>query len=225
MIKAPSPIFPSILSSNYFNLESRLQTFVAHGVEFIHLDVMDGHFVNNLSFGPAAVKAIKSQFPLKVDAHLMVDQPERMIPWFLDAGADWVSFHLEVPGNVSYNIAQIKERGARVGLALNPDMPIERVFPYLATIDYVLLMSVFPGYGGQKFIPATLERVTQLKQQIAHLNAPCLIQVDGGINTEHAAQLCLAGADLFVIGTFLYNAENIAKTIEDVLNSIHKFDS
>lgn len=216
-----NPIFPSILSSNYFDLESRLQTFVKQNIHFIHLDVMDGHFVTNLSFGPAAVKAIKSHFPLQVDAHLMVNQPARMIPWFLDAGADWVSFHLEIPEDVPQNIALIKERGRRAGLVINPDTPVEALFPYLEAIDFVLLMSVFPGYGGQKFIPATLLRVKQVKEQIIKYNPACLIQVDGGINTQHAAELAQAGADLFVIGTFLYNAENIEITIKNILNSIH----
>jgi ribulose-phosphate 3-epimerase len=218
----PNPIFPSILSTNFFNLESRLKTFSVNGIEFIHLDIMDGHFVTNLSFGPSAAKAIKSAFDFKIDAHLMVTRPDRMIPWFIDAGADWVSFHVEAEGDTGENIALIKKHNRGVGLVLNPDTDIEQVFPFLEDIDFVLLMSVFPGYGGQAFITATIDRVARLKQQIDKTGTQCLIQVDGGVDTSKVGPLKIAGADLFVIGTFLFNSKNIPKTINDVLNTINQ---
>jgi len=221
----PDPIFPSILSTNYFNLESRLQEFQAHQIDFIHLDVMDGHFVSNLSFGPAAVSAIKSAFNFQVDSHLMVSNPAEMIPKFIQAGSEWVSFHIEATKNeheVKENINLIKSQNRKAGMVLNPDSDVEQVFPYLKHLDYVLLMSVFPGYGGQKFIPETVDRVSRLKKQINQEECDCLVQVDGGINTENIVSLKAAGADLFVIGTFLYNSENIPKIIKEIRDKISK---
>ena len=219
----PNPIFPSILSTNFFNLESRLQVFQSHHLDFIHLDVMDGHFVDNLSFGPSAVKAIKSVFDFKMDSHLMVSNPGKMIPKFIQAGSEWVSFHVEAAktrSDIEENIRLIKSQQRKAGLVLNPDSDVERVFPYLGDIDYVLLMSVFPGYGGQSFIPATVARVRQLKEQILREGCDCLVQVDGGINTANIESLTSAGADLFVIGTFLFNSENIPKTLREIQNKI-----
>ena len=219
----PNPIFPSILSTNFFNLESRLQVFQSHHIDFIHLDVMDGHFVDNLSFGPSAVKAIKSSFDFKLDSHLMVSNPGKMIPKFIQAGSEWVSFHIEAaatPRDIEENIRLIKSQQRKAGLVLNPDSDVQQVFPYLKEIDYVLLMSVFPGYGGQSFIPSTVTRVRQLKEQILREEYNCLVQVDGGINTGNIQSLTSAGADLFVIGTFLYNSENIPKTLLEIQNKI-----
>ena len=217
-----NPVFPSILSTNYFNLESRLKDFDLNKIDYIHLDVMDGHFVDNLSFGPSAITAIKSRFKFKIDSHLMVDNPGKMIPKFINAGSEWVSFHVETGNNIELaeNISMIKEQNRKAGLVLNPDSPVETVYPFLKDIDYVLLMSVFPGYGGQKFIPQTIERVSQLSRQIKEEGCRCLIQVDGGINTSFIGPLKSAGADLFVIGTFLFNAENITKTLEEIQNNI-----
>lgn len=215
------PIFPSILSTNFFDLREKLTTFAAHHIDFIHLDVMDGHFVDNISFGPSAVKAIKSGFNFKIDAHLMVSNPGKMIPRFIAAGSDWVSFHIETHEDIKKNISLITGQGRKPGLVLNPDTPIENVFPFLEDIYYVLIMSVFPGRGGQKFIPTTLDRVAQLKKEIIKRGSACLIQVDGGINTDNIPDLLKAGADLLVIGTFLYNAANTANTLLEILNKIN----
>lgn len=216
-----NPVFPSILATNFFDLESKLTLLAQGGIDFIHLDVMDGHFVDNISFGPASVKAIKSRFGFSIDAHLMVSNPEKMIPRFMDAGSDWVSFHLETGVDMRENIRVIRDMGRRPGLVLNPDTDVERVFPFLKDIDYVLLMSVFPGFGGQKFIASTLDRVEQLKGEIKKQGSSCLIQVDGGLNLDNVAQLKKAGCDLFVIGTFLYHAENVAQTLNSLLNKIN----
>jgi ribulose-phosphate 3-epimerase len=221
MSKKINPVFPSILSTNFFDLHEKLKTFEKNNIDYIHLDVMDGHFVSNISFGPSASKSIKSAFDFQVDAHLMVSNPGKMIPKFIDAGSDWVSFHLETSEDINENIARIKDRERKAGLVLNPDTAVERVFPYLKAIDYVLLMSVFPGYGGQKFIESTIKKVTQLKEKINEENTDCLIQVDGGINTSNLPQLKEAGADLFVIGTFLYNSGNMEETLKQIGNKIN----
>lgn len=216
-----NPVFPSILSTNFFNLREKLELFKSGKIDFIHLDVMDGHFVDNISFGPSASKSIKSAFDFKIDAHLMVGNPGKMIPKFIDAGSDWVSFHVETREDIAENIQLINGRERKAGLVLNPDTPLERVFPFLYDIHYVLLMSVFPGYGGQSFIESTIDRVAQLKEEINRQGADCLIQVDGGVNISNIPALKQAGTDLFVIGTFLFNSENLPETLKSILNKLN----
>jgi ribulose-phosphate 3-epimerase len=215
-----NPIFPSILSTNFFNLQAKLNEFAKNRIDFIHLDIMDGHFVDNISFGPALARAIKEKFSFSLDAHLMVSNPAKMIPYFIESGADWLSFHVETDDDCGDLIEVIKKSGRRAGLVLNPDTPLERVQPFLKKIDYILLMSVFPGFGGQKFITATLERVRQLKKELLSQQSPCLLQVDGGITLEKVPLLKEAGVDLFVIGTHLFNADNIEEKISQFLNRL-----
>ncbi len=219
----PNPIFPSILTTDYFNLESRLRSFETNGIEFIHLDVMDGHFVGNLSFGPSAVSAIKSKFSFRVDSHLMVDNPAKMIPRFIDAGSDWVSFHVEaVPKQaIPQTIDMVKQQDRKVGLVFNPDTPIEQAFDFLDSLDFILLMSVFPGYGGQPFISSTYKKVETLKERIVADHCRTLIQVDGGVKLDNVGALKAAGADLFVIGTFLYNSADIEKTLKSIRDKLN----
>ncbi|MBN2398973.1 MAG: ribulose-phosphate 3-epimerase [Candidatus Aminicenantes bacterium] len=215
-----NPIFPSILSTNFFNLQAKLEVFEKSRIDFIHLDIMDGHFVDNISFGPSMAKAIKGKFHFSLDVHLMVSNPARMVPHFIQSGADWLSFHVETDDDSSDVIAQIKESGCRAGLVLNPDTPLERVQPFLNGLDFILMMSVFPGFGGQKFIAASLERVRQMKKELLVRQSPCLLQVDGGIALENISGLKDAGADLFVIGTQLFNADNIEEKISQFLNRL-----
>ena len=216
-----NPIFPSVLSTTFFDLEKKLTQFQTHGIEYIHLDVMDGHFVDNISFGPAIARAIKSKFPFQIDAHLMVSNPGKAIPKFITAGSDWISIHVESESQTRDNILAIKQADRKAGLVLNPDTPLDSVFPLITHLDYILLMSVFPGYGGQKFIESTTEKVIFLKKRIQQHGLDCLIQVDGGINANNITMLKEAGADLFVIGTFLYNSDNIGQTIQTVLSKIN----
>jgi ribulose-phosphate 3-epimerase len=216
-----NPLFPSVLSTNFFNLEAKLSVFAANGIDVIHLDIMDGHFVDQISFGPSLARAIKEKFPFAIDAHLMVSNPEKAVPHFIKAGADWISFHVEAAADAAGLLRQIRAAGRRAGLVLNPDTPLERLQPFLEATDYVLLMSVFPGYGGQEFIPATLGRVTQLKEWLRGRNEGCLLQVDGGINPANAALLKDAGADLFVVGMSLFNADDIKDKIDQFVNQLH----
>jgi ribulose-phosphate 3-epimerase len=213
-----NPLFPS---TNFFNLEAKLGIFAANGIDVIHLDIMDGHFVDQISFGPSLARAIKEKFPFAIDAHLMVSNPEKAVPHFIKAGADWISFHVEAAADAAGLLRQIRAAGRRAGLVLNPDTPLERLQPFLEATDYVLLMSVFPGYGGQEFIPATLGRVTQLKEWLRGRNEGCLLQVDGGINPANAALLKDAGADLFVVGMSLFNADDIKDKIGQFVNQLH----
>jgi ribulose-phosphate 3-epimerase len=222
-VNSVNPLFPSILSTDFFDLHEKLKIFEKNKIDFIHLDVMDGHFVDNISFGPSASKSIKSKFNFKIDSHLMVSNPDKMIPKFIDADSDWISFHIETRGNINIkkNISTIKKQGRKAGLVLNPDTEVDTVFPFLNDIDYILLMSVFPGYGGQKFIESTLKKVDQLNTRIKMEETECLIQVDGGINDSNLPALKEAGADLFVIGTFLYNSNNIEETLKRIRNKIN----
>jgi ribulose-phosphate 3-epimerase len=215
-----NPVFPSILSTNFFDLPAKLSAFEKSRIDFIHLDIMDGHFVDNISFGPAMARAIKEKFPFSLDVHLMVSNPAKMIPHFVESGADWLSFHVETDDGCEDVIGFIKKNGRRAGLVLNPDTPLDRVRPFLKKIDYILLMSVFPGFGGQKFITATLERVRQLKNELLSQQSPCLLQVDGGITLDNVSLLKKAGADLFVIGTHLFNADKIEEKIGQFLNRL-----
>jgi len=215
-----NPIFPSILSTNFFNLQDKLREFEKSRIDFIHLDIMDGHFVDTISFGPGLARALKEKFSFRLDAHLMVSNPAKMIPHFIKAGVDWLSVHVETAGDTPGLLQMIRDGNCRAGLALNPDTSLEKVRPFLGMADYVLLMSVFPGYGGQKFIAASLERAAQLKREIVGQKSHCLLQVDGGINAANAVLLKEAGADLFVVGTSLFNAENIEVTIKKFLNQM-----
>lgn len=215
-----NPIFPSILSSNFFNLEAKLREFEKSRIDFIHLDVMDGHFVDTISFGPGLARAIKEKFRFRLDAHLMVSNPAKMIPHFIKAGVDWLSFHVETAGDTPGLVKMIRDGNCRAGLVLNPDTSLEQVRPFLSAVDYILVMSVFPGYGGQQFIPASLERVAQLKREIVSQKSRCLLQVDGGINGANIGLLKEAGADLIVAGTSLFNADHIDETIKNFLNQM-----
>lgn len=214
-----NPIFPSILSGHFYDLESKLSQFASGGIDTIHLDVMDGHFVPNLSFGPAMVKDLKHSRSFLVDAHLMVSEPLRMLPWFIEAGADWISVHVEIKEQIADCIATMKSAGVRTGLVLNPDTAVSEVFPYLSQLDYVLLMSVFPGYGGQAFIPAVLEKVHSLKDEITEQNVSCQIQVDGGVKVENIHNLVRAGVDLVVVGSALYGAADSVLYLKKLLEA------
>jgi len=216
-----NPIFPSILSTNYFNLESKLNEFNSNSIDFIHLDIMDGHFVDNISFGQRVVSAIKSKFKFKIDSHLMISNPEKMIPKFIDSGSDWISFHVETKNKIRENILNIKDHNLKAGIVINPDTPIDILFPYINNVDYILIMSVFPGYGGQEFIDSTVDRVFKIKERIKYEGTSCLIQVDGGINTSNIEMLKDAGVDIFVIGTFLYNSDNIKKILNNILSRMN----
>jgi len=215
-----NPVFPSILSTDFYDLHGKLDRFKKGGIDFIHLDIMDGHFVDNLSFGPSIVEPIAKEFGFQTDSHLMVSNPEKIIPYFIDAGSDWISFHIEISRGTEENIGRIRKAGRKAGLAINPDTPIDKLYPFLGQIDYILIMSVFPGYGGQEFIEESLERAVRLRQKIDSENPGCLIQMDGGISASNTRLLRENGVDLFVMGTSLYNAEDIEEEIMKILKTL-----
>lgn len=205
-------IAPSMLAADFLHLEKDVELVNKHA-DIFHLDVMDGIFVPNISYGFPIVEAIAKKAEKTLDAHLMIVKPENYVERFAKVGVHMLSFHLnatEKPGEV---LEQIKSLGMKAGLAINPDIPVESLFPYLAQCDYVLLMSVFAGFGGQKFIEETYDRVAAVKKEIEAQGLDCQIQVDGGVSASNAQRLIECGAEILVAGSAVFKAEDPAGVI------------
>ena len=206
-------IAPSILSADFARLGNEVKAVAAAGADWIHADIMDGHFVPNITFGPMVVKAVKQVTQLPIDVHLMIENPDRYVPEFVRAGADWISVHIETCVHLNRSIQQIKELGARAGAVLNPATPIESLEWILEDLDYVLIMSVNPGFGGQAFIPNSLQRINKLREMIDERGLKTLIEIDGGVNTKTIAKISAAGADVFVAGSAIFSSSDYGETI------------
>lgn len=200
-------IAPSMLSADFLHLEESVN-LVNRYADLFHLDIMDGRFVPNISFGFPVVEAIASKAQKPMDVHLMIEHPEAYIERFASTGAAMISFHLEAAPDPEPVLKLVKNCGAKAGLVINPDKPVESLFPYLEQCDFVLLMSVFAGFGGQKFIPETLSRVRTLKAEIARRGLHCPIEVDGGVGPKNVASLVEAGAEILVAGSSVFKAED-----------------
>ena len=201
-------IAPSILSADFTHIEEAIQMVEEAGADLIHVDVMDGHFVPNLTFGPQLVSSLKGNTSLPLDVHLMVENPRSFIPLFHEAGADWISIHLEASHHLHKDITFIKELGMKAGLALNPATPIHLMNEIIRELDYVLIMSVNPGWGGESFIRACREKVYQLKNWIKGQNLDILVEVDGGVKYENMQDLIDDGADILVIGSGIFKVDD-----------------
>ncbi|GEB78514.1 ribulose-phosphate 3-epimerase [Sporolactobacillus inulinus] len=211
-------ILPSILSAHFAYLADEVHD-VARDVDMIHVDVMDGRFVPNITMGANVVEALKRESKVAQDVHLMVEEPIHLLPDFLSAGADMISVHVEACKHVHRAIQIIKEGGAKAGVALNPATPAAVLDSLLREVDYVLIMTVDPGFGGQRFIPSMLHKIRAVARMIHEKQVPVKIEVDGGINGE-TLPLCLeAGAELFVAGSAIFNAEDRHVAIEALLRS------
>lgn len=197
---------PSILAADFGHLADQVIATERGGMDRVHVDVMDGHFVPNLSMGSVAVKGLRPVTRKPLEVHLMVEAPARFFDGFVAAGCDTLIVHLEVLAEPRLTLADIRARGKKVGLAFNPDLPVSRITPYLADIDLALCMTVFPGFGGQAFIPESLERIAELRQLIQAQNPACELEVDGGIDTRTIGDAARAGADVFVAGTAVFGA-------------------
>lgn len=209
-------VAPSILDADLANLQGELKKITS--ADWLHLDIMDGHFVPNLSFGPPLVKSLRGKTSLPFDVHLMVNNPETLIPLFLDAGAEMITVHIETTPHLHRLVSWIRTEGLKAGVALNPSTPLNGLELVLPDLDLVLLMTVNPGYGGQKLIGGVLEKIKRLRKQIIKENLNCRIGVDGGINIETAGDVIVAGADHLVAGTYIFNAPNPAAAIRNLRN-------
>jgi ribulose-phosphate 3-epimerase len=207
---------PSILTADLARLKEAIEEAEAAGVDWIHLDVMDGVFVPNLTFGPILVEAVRRVTRLPLDVHLMIVNPERYLEDFARAGADVITVHFEATPHAHRAVQKVKELGKKAGLAINPATPLSAFEALLPELDLALLMSVNPGFGGQKYIPQSTERLRRLKAMRDALNPACLIEVDGGVNRATVAEVYRAGADVAVAGSALFNNKPVKENLKEL---------
>ncbi len=210
-------ISPSILAADFGNLQAMCEMINRSRAEWVHIDVMDGVFVPNISFGFPVLEAVKRHCRKLIDVHIMIVHPEKYVKRFAQAGAEMLTFHYEAAENPQQVIDLIRAEDIKVGITVNPDVPVSALAPYIDQVDMVLLMSVFAGYGGQKFMEETYARVDELKALIDSKNPDCLIEIDGGVNLENAPKLFRHGANVLVAGSTVFNAPDPEKMIVDLL--------
>lgn len=205
---------PSILSADLTNFKEQILTVEKAGAEYLHVDIMDGHFVPNITFGSNIVRSLRKITKMPLDVHLMISRPEDFIDEFIEAGSDIVTVHYETVPHLHRMIERIKAKGAKAGVALNPHTPVSVLEEVLPMLDLALIMSVNPGFGGQKFIHASIDKVRRLKEMCVRRGATPLIEVDGGVNADNIEVLQNAGVDLFVAGSSVFGAADVAGTVE-----------
>lgn len=209
-------ISPSILSADYSELGKLVEKLEKGGADSLHLDVADGHFVRNISFGASVIRSLRPRTSLPFKVHLMIDRPDLFVEQFGDAGSDMLIIHRESPCNIRKTIKEIKKNEMKVGIALNPDSDLDSAFEFLPKIDTLLLMSIVPGFAGQKFIPNSIERIKRARKYIDKEGFAVKIAVDGSINLETVKKVREAGADELIAATAIVNSGNIAKAIRDL---------
>jgi ribulose-phosphate 3-epimerase len=213
-------IAPSILAANFACLAEEIRAVEAGGAKMLHLDVMDGHFVPNLSIGVPVVASLRKATQLTLDTHLMIENPERYVEAFAEAGADMISVHEEATPHLDRLLVSIRELGCRAGAVINPATPVAALADALHQLDYVLLMSVNPGFGGQRFLPHTLEKIRQLKELRARYNHNFRIEIDGGIELDNAAEVVRAGAEILVTGTAIFHTPDAAEAVRKMRQTV-----
>ena len=210
-------ISPSVLTADFLTLKDDIKRLEDAGADMLHLDVMDGIFVPNISFGVPVIKSIKKHTSLPLDVHLMIDRPHRYIKEFAEA-ADYLGFHFEAGSDVAATLREIRALGCKSCLTIKPCTNPQEIFEFLPLCDMVLVMSVEPGFGGQKFMPQALSKLTALREELTRRGLNALLEVDGGINAETAPQAVKAGADVLVAGNYVFSAEDMKATVENIKN-------
>jgi ribulose-phosphate 3-epimerase len=213
-------IAPSILSADFAKLGDEIKAVEAAGADWIHADVMDGHFVPNITIGPLVVEAVKRVTALPVDVHLMIENPDNYIAAFAAAGASYISVQVETCSHLNRTVQLIKDCGAQAGVVLNPSTPVASLEWILEYVDYILIMSVNPGFGGQTFIPNSINKIMALRNHIQERGLSVLIEVDGGVNEKTIAQVAAAGADVFVAGSAIFGSKDYQTTIQSLRQKI-----
>ena len=213
-------IAPSILSADFSRLGEEVRAVEKAGGDVIHVDVMDGHFVPNITIGPLVVQGLKKLTSLPLDVHLMIEEPGRFIEAFAQAGSDWITVHVEVCPNLKQMIKKLRQLNVRPGIVLKPATSLKTLYPVLDEIDLVLIMSVNPGFGGQSFISSTLKKIERLRKMIDQYRYPLEIEVDGGIKIDNIREVSKAGADIFVVGTGIFKTKDYEETIQKLRQEI-----
>ncbi len=211
---------PSILSADFWDLKNQIEAVIRGGADLIHFDVMDGHFVPNITVGPYVLECIKKRIEIPVDAHLMIENADKYIPEFISAGADWISVHIENNYHIHRTIELIKAKGAKAGVVINPGTSLDMLKEIVHYVDYVLLMSVNPGFGGQKFIERSVHRLRELVNLRDITGTDFLIEIDGGIKEDNIGEVVRAGADVVVVGSGIFFAEDIENQTRKLKNII-----
>jgi ribulose-phosphate 3-epimerase len=213
-------IAPSILSADFSRLKEEIQAVEAAGADWLHVDVMDGHFVPNITIGPVVVEWVRKVTAIPVDVHLMITDPDKYAPEFIKAGADWVSIHPDTCVNPNATLKRIRELGAKASIAVNPDVPLSKVERCFSDIDMILMMTVFPGFGGQAFIPDVLPKIEEARKLIDQRKLTVLVEADGGIKTDNIARVVRAGAEVIVSGSGIFKTPNYAETIRQMRQAV-----
>jgi len=215
-------IAPSILSADFSRLKDEIQSVEAAGADWLHVDVMDGHFVPNITIGPVVVEWIRKVTRIPLDVHLMITDPDKYAPEFIKAGADWVSIHPDTCADPNASLQTIRELGARASIAVNPDVSLEQVEACFPDIDMILMMTVFPGFGGQAFIPSVVPKIEAVRKIIDERKLTALVEVDGGIKTDNIALVVRAGAEVIVSGSGIFKTPDYAETIRQMHQAVER---